>query len=33
VLEEELLSAVYHHPIEVIPHPRTGVPMVMPRRD
>ncbi len=32
VLDETLLSAVYHHPIEVIPHPRTGVPMVMPRR-
>jgi iron complex transport system ATP-binding protein len=32
VLDEELLSAVYHHPIEVVPHPRTGAPLVMPRR-
>jgi iron complex transport system ATP-binding protein len=32
VLQDELLSAVYHHPIEVVPHPRTGAPLVMPRR-
>jgi iron complex transport system ATP-binding protein len=32
VLDEDLLSAVYHHPIEVVPHPRTGAPLVMPRR-
>jgi iron complex transport system ATP-binding protein len=32
VLDEDLLSAVYDHPIEVIAHPRTGAPLVMPRR-
>jgi iron complex transport system ATP-binding protein len=32
VLDEDLLSAVYDHPIEVVPHPRTGAPLVMPRR-
>jgi len=32
VLRDDLLSDVYHHRIEVIAHPRTGVPMVMPRR-
>lgn len=32
VFDEDLLSAVYHHPIEVVPHPRTGAPLVMPRR-
>ena len=32
VLEEGLLSEVYHHPIEVVFHPRTGALLVMPRR-
>ncbi|HMJ76121.1 MAG TPA: heme ABC transporter ATP-binding protein [Iamia sp.] len=32
VLDEDLLSAVYQHPIEVVPHPRTAAPLVMPRR-
>ncbi|MFH8710192.1 heme ABC transporter ATP-binding protein [Streptomyces zaomyceticus] len=32
VLEEELLSRVYRQPVEVFPHPRTGVPLVVPRR-
>ncbi len=32
VFDEKLLSAVYHHPIEVLAHPRTGAPLVMPRR-
>jgi iron complex transport system ATP-binding protein len=32
VLTEELLSRVYHHGVEVIPHPRTGVPIIVPRR-
>jgi iron complex transport system ATP-binding protein len=33
VLQPELLSAVYHHEIEVVAHPRTGVPLVLPCRD
>ncbi|MFF5715371.1 heme ABC transporter ATP-binding protein [Streptomyces buecherae] len=33
VFGEELLSAVYRQPVEVLPHPRTGVPLVVPRRD
>ena len=32
VLDEGLLSDVYHHPIEVLTHPRTGALLVMPRR-
>lgn len=32
VLEDDLLSSVYHHPIEVLAHPRTGAPLVLPRR-
>ncbi|RBM15910.1 heme ABC transporter ATP-binding protein [Streptomyces sp. PT12] len=32
VLTEELLSAVYQHPVEVLPHPRTGARLVVPRR-
>jgi iron complex transport system ATP-binding protein len=32
VLDADLLSAVYQHPIEVVPHPRTGAPVVLPRR-
>lgn len=33
VFGEELLSRVYRQPVEVFPHPRTGVPQVVPRRD
>ncbi|WP_240660191.1 heme ABC transporter ATP-binding protein [Streptomyces sp. WAC 01529] len=32
VFEEELLSRVYRQPVEVFPHPRTGAPVVTPRR-
>lgn len=33
VLTEGLLSRVYRTPVEVIPHPSTGVPIILPRRD
>ncbi|MFG2821171.1 heme ABC transporter ATP-binding protein [Kitasatospora sp. NPDC048365] len=33
VLRGPLLSEVYGHPVEVLPHPRTGTPLVLPRRD
>lgn len=33
VLTEELLSRVYRTPVEVIPHPTSGVPIILPRRD
>jgi iron complex transport system ATP-binding protein len=32
VLTEARLSAVYRHRVEVFPHPRTGVPLVLPCR-
>lgn len=32
VLSEDLLSTVYRHPVEVFAHPRTGEPLVLPRR-
>ncbi|MEU4066148.1 heme ABC transporter ATP-binding protein [Streptomyces wedmorensis] len=32
VLGAELLSRVYRQPVEVFPHPRTGVPLVVPER-
>ncbi|MEU5693566.1 heme ABC transporter ATP-binding protein [Actinosynnema sp. NPDC020468] len=32
VCTAELLTAVYRHPVEVFPHPRTGVPVVLPVR-
>ncbi|TMQ99111.1 heme ABC transporter ATP-binding protein [Actinomadura soli] len=32
VLTAELLSGVYRHDIEVVPHPRTGRPLILPRR-
>jgi iron complex transport system ATP-binding protein len=32
ILDEELLSRVYHHAVEVIAHPRTGLPLIVPRR-
>ncbi len=33
VLTAELLSEVYRHPIDVVAHPLTGRPLVLPRRD
>jgi iron complex transport system ATP-binding protein len=33
VLTEELLSRVYRTPVEVIVHPSSGVPIILPRRD
>jgi iron complex transport system ATP-binding protein len=33
VLSEPLLSRVYDQPVEVLPHPRTGALLVIPRRD
>lgn len=32
VLTAELLTTVYEHEIEVLPHPRTGVPLIVPVR-
>ena len=32
VLTEALLSEVYEHPVEVLTHPRTGKPLVLPYR-
>ncbi|WP_420082451.1 heme ABC transporter ATP-binding protein [Streptomyces sp. JL4002] len=32
VFEDALLSRVYRQPVEVLPHPRTGVPLVVPVR-
>ena len=32
VLTAELLTTVYEHEIEVFPHPRTGVPLIVPVR-
>ncbi|MFI7103592.1 heme ABC transporter ATP-binding protein [Streptomyces sp. NPDC050161] len=32
VFTAELLSRVYRQPVEVLGHPRTGVPLVLPRR-
>ncbi|MFE1547223.1 heme ABC transporter ATP-binding protein [Streptomyces sp. NPDC058718] len=32
VLDAEVLSRVYRQPVEVFPHPRTGVPLVVPTR-
>ncbi|MFF3651299.1 heme ABC transporter ATP-binding protein [Streptomyces sp. NPDC002181] len=33
VFEGGLLSRVYRQPVEVLPHPRTGVPLVVPVRN
>ncbi|MBK1786319.1 heme ABC transporter ATP-binding protein [Prauserella cavernicola] len=33
VCEAGLLSRVYQHPVEVISHPRTGKPLVLPYRE
>ncbi|MFI5617452.1 heme ABC transporter ATP-binding protein [Streptomyces sp. NPDC051567] len=32
VFEDALLSRVYRQPVEVLPHPRTGAPLVIPVR-
>ncbi|MFG2991357.1 heme ABC transporter ATP-binding protein [Streptomyces sp. NPDC048257] len=32
VFDGELLSRVYRQPVEVLPHPRTGAPLVIPVR-
>ncbi|WP_328913147.1 MULTISPECIES: heme ABC transporter ATP-binding protein [unclassified Streptomyces] len=32
VLTAALLSAVYRHPVEILPHPRTGLPLILPKR-
>ncbi|MFG3256173.1 heme ABC transporter ATP-binding protein [Streptomyces sp. NPDC048172] len=32
VLDPELLGRVYRQPVEVLPHPRTGEPLVLPVR-
>ncbi len=32
VLTEPVLTAAYGHPVDVVPHPRSGLPLVMPRR-
>ncbi|WP_052849496.1 heme ABC transporter ATP-binding protein [Streptomyces avicenniae] len=32
VFTEDLLSRVYQHPVEVLPHPVTGTRLVLPRR-
>jgi iron complex transport system ATP-binding protein len=33
VLTEDLLSRVYRTPVEVIAHPVTGAPIILPRRE
>lgn len=33
VLDSGLLTRVYDHPVEVLPHPRTGRPLVLPVRE
>lgn len=33
VFEDGLLSRVYRQPVEVLPHPRTGAPLVVPVRE
>ncbi|MFF3977155.1 heme ABC transporter ATP-binding protein [Streptomyces sp. NPDC055808] len=33
VLTEELIGRVYRQPVDVLRHPRTGAPVVVPRRD
>ncbi|MFI1012530.1 heme ABC transporter ATP-binding protein [Streptomyces sp. NPDC020965] len=32
IFRDELLSQVYRQPVEVFPHPRSGAPVVLPRR-
>ncbi|MFG2758331.1 heme ABC transporter ATP-binding protein [Streptomyces wuyuanensis] len=33
VFRDELLSDVYRQPVEVLSHPRTGIPLVVPKRE
>ncbi|WP_406344820.1 heme ABC transporter ATP-binding protein [Streptomyces sp. NBC_00648] len=33
VFGQELLSRVYRQPVEVFPHPETGIPLVLPKRE
>lgn len=33
VFEDELLSRVYRQPVEVFPHPSSGAPLVVPKRN
>ncbi|MGW5349191.1 heme ABC transporter ATP-binding protein [Streptomyces sp. NPDC004031] len=33
VLTSPLLTEVYAHPVEVLPHPRTSAPLILPLRD
>ncbi|MEU5421910.1 heme ABC transporter ATP-binding protein [Streptomyces sp. NPDC020667] len=33
VFDAELLSQIYMQPVEIIDHPRTGEPLVLPRRE
>ena len=33
VLTEALLTRIYRTPVEVIPHPTTGAPIILPRRE
>ncbi|MYV57694.1 heme ABC transporter ATP-binding protein [Streptomyces sp. SID3212] len=32
VFEETLLTHVYRQPVEVLPHPHTGIPLILPKR-
>ncbi|MFJ2646251.1 heme ABC transporter ATP-binding protein [Streptomyces sp. NPDC087420] len=32
VFEEPLLTRVYRQPVEVLPHPHTGTPLILPKR-
>ncbi|MFF1419705.1 heme ABC transporter ATP-binding protein [Streptomyces sp. NPDC058280] len=32
IFRDDLLSRVYRQPVEVFPHPRTGAPLVVPKR-
>lgn len=33
VFRDELLGDVHRQPGEVLPHPRTGIPLVVPKRE
>jgi iron complex transport system ATP-binding protein len=32
VLTGPALTEIYNHPVEVLPHPRTGTPLILPQR-
>jgi iron complex transport system ATP-binding protein len=32
ILTRDLLTAVYHHPVDVFDHPSTGAQLVLPER-